>query len=198
MADVLSRFLESQKLEPHLLGYSMGGRLALTLATQGAPIASLTLIGAHPGIIDESERQQRRCADHELALHIREIGSVAFAEEWELKPLIRSQCSIPQPYLDGLKTRRRRQSAEGLARCLEEAGTGTMAPLWDSLKSIQYPILYLFGAEDIKFRAIGHSLAAVCKKFKSGELPNAGHCAHLENSLEFLTKLKRCITTPIT
>src|SRR3954454_18833816 len=47
-----------------LVGYSMGGRIALNaaLALPGS-VERLVLVGASPGIADASEREQRRLAD---------------------------------------------------------------------------------------------------------------------------------------
>jgi len=44
----------------HLIGYSLGGRLAMAYAAKNpSRIASLTIASAHPGLTDESEKQKR-------------------------------------------------------------------------------------------------------------------------------------------
>src|SRR3954471_23338581 len=69
-------------LEPHtLVGYSMGGRIALHAAFQIKP-QRLVLLGASPGIADNEEREARRRADAELAARIPQLGIEAFAREW--------------------------------------------------------------------------------------------------------------------
>ena len=65
-----------------LVGYSMGGRIALytALALPGL-VERLVLVGASPGIADSAERAARRAADDALADRIEAIGVEAFAEE---------------------------------------------------------------------------------------------------------------------
>ena len=53
-----------------LVGYSMGGRIALHAALApalGARVQRLVLIGASPGLADPAERAERRAADERLA-----------------------------------------------------------------------------------------------------------------------------------
>src|SRR5262245_37449007 len=57
----------------HLVGYSMGGRLALRYAlAEPERVASLTLIGAHLGLKTESERAARLARDAVWARKLRE------------------------------------------------------------------------------------------------------------------------------
>ncbi|MFM8530315.1 MAG: alpha/beta fold hydrolase, partial [Ilumatobacteraceae bacterium] len=73
---------------PILVGYSMGGRLALHAAIrQPAQVRGLVLIGATPGIADVDEREARRRSDAQLADHVEDIGVEAFLSEWLSQPL---------------------------------------------------------------------------------------------------------------
>lgn len=191
MAAVLGHFLARSGLHVHLLGYSMGGRLALTFATQSSFLSTVTVIGAHPGIEDEAERQQRAATDHILAQRIRDLGAPAFAEEWESMELIRSQSRIPEPFRTALKTRRRRQSAEGLARCLEASGTGSMRPLGNDIRAMPCPLLYLHGQDDAKFGRLGQKLAGKLSALRVAEVQGVGHCAHLEHTEAFFDLFAR-------
>jgi 2-succinyl-6-hydroxy-2,4-cyclohexadiene-1-carboxylate synthase len=79
-----------------LVGYSMGGRLALGLAMMAPQrFTSLVLISTRPGIDSPEERRERRAADLALADRIEAIGAVAFAEEWAAHPLIATQARAP-------------------------------------------------------------------------------------------------------
>src|ERR1019366_390714 len=72
-----------------VVGYSMGGRIALHLALAiPQRIARLVLIGASPGISDPVLRQARRDADERLAQEI-ERGSIdQFAHRWAQTPVL--------------------------------------------------------------------------------------------------------------
>src|SRR5690606_22141607 len=57
------------------VGYSMGARMALHVATEvPAVVRGLVLIGGTPGIEDPAERAARRARDAELAARIRRDG----------------------------------------------------------------------------------------------------------------------------
>lgn len=76
-----------------LLGYSMGGRIALFTAL-AAPFLGVILESASPGIADAAERAARRASDAELADRIEREGIEAFVDYWTNIPLFASQRSI--------------------------------------------------------------------------------------------------------
>ena len=79
----------------HLLGYSMGGRLALHLAVDyPARFRSLILESASPGLADDGERELRRRQDESLAERIETMGIAWFADYWEKLPLWTSQLNL--------------------------------------------------------------------------------------------------------
>ncbi|MCU5752433.1 alpha/beta fold hydrolase [Lactococcus lactis] len=76
-----------------LLGYSMGGRLALRycLAYPSAPVKYLILESTGPGLLSSEDRQKRRLADEELGQKILLNGSAWFADFWANISLFKSQ-----------------------------------------------------------------------------------------------------------
>src|SRR5918998_1080973 len=76
-----------------LVGYSMGGRIALHSALTLGPqvVTRLVLVGASPGIADPEERARRRRSDEALADRIEAIGIEAFAREWGAQGLFAGQ-----------------------------------------------------------------------------------------------------------
>src|SRR5260370_33187579 len=65
-----------------LLGYSLGGRIALYTAFSGF-FGALILESASPGLEDPAEREQRRIDDEALAASIERDGVDAFVERWD-------------------------------------------------------------------------------------------------------------------
>ncbi len=178
----LAGLLGRNELErPVLLGYSMGGRVALSFALRYPDrVAALVLIGANPGLVEPAERAARRRSDEALAARIEAEGVPAFLAYWSAVPLIATQARIPEPYRSAARSRRLRNRARGLAASLRELGTGAMPPLWRELPRLAAPTLLITGAEDAKYRAIAARMAGLIPGAQRALIPGAGHCAHLE------------------
>lgn len=188
--------VQAQHLQrPILLGYSMGGRLALQLAcTKPQAFSGLVLIGASAGLRSASEREMRRRADHELAASIEQKGTSWFAQHWSRQPIIQSQGRIPDPWKTSMQQRQQSNAPHALAMTLRQAGTGSMLPLWDTLTEISLPTLLVTGCEDTKFNAIANEMTALLPRAQHVQLEGAGHCAHLENMAAFSTALQHFLS----
>jgi 2-succinyl-6-hydroxy-2,4-cyclohexadiene-1-carboxylate synthase len=159
-----------------LVGYSMGGRIALHAAFQ-LNLTRLILIGASPGIEDAKARETRRKADDELATKIEAIGVEAFAREWGSLPLWEGQADRVRAaaYADRL-----RNTPHGLAQAMRGLGTGIMEPLWDRLPELQTPVTLITGERDEKFRALAEAMLARLPEGRHVIVPGTGHAPQLE------------------
>jgi 2-succinyl-6-hydroxy-2,4-cyclohexadiene-1-carboxylate synthase len=178
------RALGVEQGEATMLGYSMGGRIALSLAFSGY-FRALVLESASPGLQDPAEREQRRINDEALATSIERDGVPAFVERWEKQPLFASQEWLPLETREALRRQRLNNHVHGLARSLRGAGTGVQPPLHDRLPSLRLPILLLAGELDAKFSAIARSMAQALPQARLCIVPGAGHTIHLERPGEF-------------
>jgi 2-succinyl-6-hydroxy-2,4-cyclohexadiene-1-carboxylate synthase len=161
-----------------LAGYSMGGRIALSLAC-AAPerIDRLVLVGASPGLADADERRARRAADDALAERIEADGIEAFAAHWAALPLFAGQ---PPAVAAAAHATRLAQSPAGLAAALRGLGTGAMEPLWERLPRLAIPVALVAGERDAKFRALAERMAAALPDAALHVVPGAGHAVQLE------------------
>jgi 2-succinyl-6-hydroxy-2,4-cyclohexadiene-1-carboxylate synthase len=161
-----------------LVGYSMGGRVALHAAISlGERVRRLVLIGASPGLADAGERVARAADDAALADRIEAIGIDAFVAEWGAQPLFDG---IPRGVTDFIDGDRRRNTTAGLAAALRGLGTGVMPPLWDRLGELAMPVELVVGERDAKFRAIAERMGERIPDARVHVVPGAGHVAHLE------------------
>lgn len=169
-----------------LLGYSMGGRLALHLAL-AAPdrIRALVLESTSPGILDSADRAARRKADEDLALLLEHEDLETFVDRWERQSLFASQAHLPPTIRDGLRGQRLRNNSIGLAQSLRGAGAGVQEPLWGQLSMVYQPTLVITGADDAKYRQIGRELAGALPAASFVVIPDSGHAVHLEQPLAF-------------
>jgi 2-succinyl-6-hydroxy-2,4-cyclohexadiene-1-carboxylate synthase len=160
-----------------LVGYSMGGRIALHAALH-LNLTRLVLIGASPGIEDPKARETRRKADEALAAKIEAIGVEAFAREWGNLPLWEGQADRVRAaaYADRL-----RNTPHGLAQALRGLGTGVMEPLWDRLPQLQTPVTLVTGERDEKFRALAEEMDGRLPNAQHVTIPGTGHAPQLED-----------------
>src|SRR5712692_10188397 len=95
--------------EALLLGYSLGGRIALYTAFSGF-FRALILESASPGLENLAEREQRRISDEALAASIEREGIPAFIARWENLPLFTSQQALPSVCRETLHRQRLQNS----------------------------------------------------------------------------------------
>lgn len=169
-----------------VLGYSMGGRVALSLAVAApARIGRLVLESASPGLAERLDRAARGAADDALADSIERDGLATFVERWERLPLFASQARLPEERRAALRAQRLRSSPQGLANSLRGMGTGQMLPLWQALPGLELPTLLLAGALDTKYCGLARQMAALLPDARLVILPDTGHTIHLERPEEF-------------
>jgi 2-succinyl-6-hydroxy-2,4-cyclohexadiene-1-carboxylate synthase len=175
----------------HLLGYSMGGRLALYLAIHYPDqFLSLILESASPGLKSEQERVERRDRDNVLADKIETNGIEWFVDFWESLSLWDSQQSLPHDILQIQRAQRLQNSSHGLANSLRGMGTGTQPNLWGDLENLMLPTQLIVGEHDSKFMGINHEMATHIPNVMMTTVDGAGHTVHLENSKAFIEQVQ--------
>ncbi|MFN0094492.1 MAG: 2-succinyl-6-hydroxy-2,4-cyclohexadiene-1-carboxylate synthase [Dehalococcoidia bacterium] len=179
------------------LGYSMGGRWALSIAAaHPEAIERLVVIGASPGIAAAEERAARVASDETLAQRILNEGVAAFVDYWENIPLFASQKSLPEAVRARVREGRMRNDAHGLANSLRGMGAGAQEPVFKALPRMAFPALILAGEWDTKYVGIGKDLAVALPSARFASIANAGHAAHLENPEGCLALIEPFLTEP--
>jgi 2-succinyl-6-hydroxy-2,4-cyclohexadiene-1-carboxylate synthase len=167
-----------------VVGYSMGGRIALHAALREPErFQVLGLIGVSAGVDD---REERRRSDEALAAWIERHSIEEVVERWESQPVFASQPA-------GLRAQQRpgRMSHDPrkLAQLLRSAGQGAMPPVWDRLHELQCPVLLIAGERDEGYVAAASRMASLIPHARMRVVPGAGHAPQLERPLlvaEFL------------
>ena len=161
-----------------LVGYSMGGRLALHAALAQTPlIQRLVLIGASPGLAEASKRRARRLADQELAGEIETMTIERFARLWAQTPVL---AGLPDEVAQRVHQDRLRNTPAGLAAALRGLGTGVLPSVWGRLGELSMPVTLVVGARDHKFQAIAAEMARALPHGEVVVVSGAGHAVHLE------------------
>ena len=171
-----------------LLGYSMGGRLALTFAIlYPDKVRNLILESTSPGLYSEAERTSRREHDGKLAAFIKEKGMEEFVDYWEKIPLFSTMAGLPLEVKKKIRQQRLSHSPQGLANSLLGMGTGAQPSWWDHLKQINQPVLLLTGQKDEKFCRIAERMQKELKNSRLVTIENSGHTIHVEEAEKFGT-----------
>lgn len=165
----------------HLLGYSMGGRLALMIACKYPDrVSSLILESSSPGLKSEIERRNRIINDNQLASFIEKEGIESFVNHWENIPLFQTQKRVPLEVREKLRQDRLAHSKIGLANSLRGMGTGQQQSLWPCLSQLSFPILLMAGEHDTKYVAIAKEMAKLLPQAVTTIAPQTGHAVHFE------------------
>ncbi|MBK8994820.1 MAG: alpha/beta fold hydrolase [Myxococcales bacterium] len=168
--------LAAEILEPaFVVGYSLGGRLALGLACRHPErIRGVIAIGANPGLGTAAERAARLAWEDQLALRLETESLASFVDAWEKLPLFASQALLPAAVREAQRAVRLSHDPRALARALRALGTARMPEL--ALERAEAPILLLTGEHDEKLAAAARARPDVAER----RILGAGHNPLLE------------------
>lgn len=175
MSTMLTRTLLSYNiLNFWLIGYSLGGRIAMFHACQQPKgLLGVTVEGGHPGLQDADARQARLASDRRWATRFRSEPLEKVFADWYQQPVF---ASLTDAQRDALITLRSQNNGAALAMMLEATSLAVQPDLRTALSARDFTFDYLYGERDEKFAALAAELSAVCHA-----IPNAGHNAHREN-----------------
>ena len=161
-----------------LVGYSMGGRLALHLALRRpGRFGAVAVVGASPGIEDPEARRARREADERLADWIEGHSIDDVVARWEGQPIFASQ---PPALVAAQRPGRLSHDPAELAALLRSAGQGALPPLWGELARLDLPVLALAGELDRRYGDAAARMAAALPRGFHRLIPGTGHAPQLE------------------
>jgi len=186
------RALDELEVErPVIVGYSMGGRLALYLALRYPErCAGLFLESASPGLERLAERKARRALDEEMAKRLESGDFDAFLRDWYRQPLFEHLADNESLLRRTIAARRRNDPSE-LARSLRGMGTGSQPSLWEDLEGLAVPALAVTGELDGKYARISSRMAGFTQKIEAVVIPGVGHNAHDEAPAQYAALLGR-------
>ena len=169
-----------------LVGYSMGGRIALYGALkQPHRISALVLESCSPGIAVEAARRKRASVDDRRAESILANGLDDFVDRWYEMELFATLQRQPRLF-QKTKQKRKMNDTRWAAKIISELSPGRQPSLWTELGSLSMPALLLAGALDSKYADIMPDMGRRIPESKVEIVPNAGHNIHLEAPNRFV------------
>ena len=181
----IAAFLRAEDAAPeggiHVVGYSLGARLALGLALEHPTlVCRLTLIGPSAGIEAPEARHARTVADDALASMLRCQGLRPFLDHWEALPLFATQRRLPEPVRAARRAERESHDPDALAQALAGLSKGRMPSYASRLGELHVPVTLVAGELDLKFVEEARAMATRIRNAKVVVVPGAGHDVVLE------------------
>jgi 2-succinyl-6-hydroxy-2,4-cyclohexadiene-1-carboxylate synthase len=161
-----------------LVGYSLGGRLALrAVLREPGRYAGLVTVGATAGIDDPPMRSARAEADERLASWLEAAPIEDVVAIWERQPLFADQS---EALIEAQRPGRLSQDPAGLAMLVRTAGQGVLEPVWHELLMLDLPVLAIAGARDEGYVAAAQRMADVAPRGRAAIVEDAGHAPQLQ------------------
>jgi 2-succinyl-6-hydroxy-2,4-cyclohexadiene-1-carboxylate synthase len=161
-----------------LVGYSLGGRLALRAALRDpSHYLGVVTVGATAGIDEPSLRSVRAEADERLAAWIEAAPIEDVVGVWERQPLFADQS---EKLIEEQRPGRLAQHPEDLAMLMRTAGQGVLEPVWHELVYFELPLLAIAGSRDEGYVRAAKRIADTALHGRAEIVEGAGHAAHLQ------------------
>lgn len=161
--------VKSSILSRMIVGYSMGGRIALhCLVREPTLWKAAVIISAHPGLLDELEKKERLISDQKWSEHFQNMPWEILLKHWNSQKVFGG--------IESSQVRREEDfSREFLSKVLVESSLGQQKDLRSSLKNLEVPILWISGERDMKFKALAEESASLNSRFHFHTIRGAGH-----------------------
>lgn len=166
-----------------LIGYSLGGRIALDYARSqnDSRLTALLLESCHTGLIDEEAKERRFMQDHSWAKQFATEGIIESLYDWYDQEIF-SDLSDRQK--EALIKKRADNYGVPLANMLLATSLSKQVNALPYLKETNLTVHYCYGSKDKKFRAIATKLNNL-KHINLVEFEHAGHNIHQFNAPQF-------------
>ena len=181
---------ESGDEKPLLLGYSLGGRLAMHACINAPELWSgVILVSADPGSYGKEQKKLQLQKDFEWAQRFKVENMEKLLMEWDQSPVFAQSPNLAPRNLAEL-------DSEKISQWFTIYSKGKQADLLPLLSRENNPsILFISGAEDVKYSKIGESLALVCPQINHQVIAGAGHRVPWENKNLFVEVVNQFIAS---
>lgn len=174
-----------------LLGYSLGGRLALYHASRQPPgLEALWLESAHPGL-PTSERSARIAHDEKWARRFEQEPLEEVLTDWYQQPVF---ADLTEAQRHRQIHRRLANHGPAVAAMLRATSLGHQPSLWSWLENTRLPVSYFSGQRDAKFHTLAAHLTTMAPNLRHITL-EGGHNLHIEQPEAFSQQLNAWFNT---
>ncbi|HEV8658344.1 MAG TPA: alpha/beta fold hydrolase [Thermoanaerobaculia bacterium] len=164
-----------------ILGYSMGGRLALHALFDGATYKRAVIISSGLGIEGERERAARREEDEKWARRFESEDWETVMRDWNAQPLFGGHVRV---------RRERDYDRRGVLKALRDYSPATLPPLAPRLHEIEIPVLWIAGERDAKYVAEAERAVSLLPNGELWICPGAAHRVPWEQPDALIARLR--------
>ncbi|PHM75081.1 2-succinyl-6-hydroxy-2,4-cyclohexadiene-1-carboxylate synthase [Xenorhabdus kozodoii] len=180
MSELLKATLSEYQIKDYcLIGYSLGGRIAMYHAIYGKPdgLRGLLVEGGNPGLFSRRERDMRLRHDQHWAQRFRQEPMTSVLADWYQQAIFADLTAVQREQLIRLRSQNR---GNHIADMLENTSLGHQPWLVPALQQISMPFSCLCGENDHKFRRIAQQYTLPLTT-----IPQSGHNSHYGNPAAF-------------
>ena len=186
--------IRAMKEKPVLLGYSLGGRLALHALLRAPDVfAAGIIVSAHPGLQNDQARSERFAHDERWAQRFLDDPWEQVLRDWNAQPTLLS----PPPELarEEMSLSRKEEHFDRvlLARALRVWSLARQADFRFQIRKYPVPITFVSGSLDAKFSVLNARLELTDTQ-RQIVIPNAGHRVPWDQPSAFVANLHAAIS----
>lgn len=154
-----------------LIGYSLGGRLAMHAILEAPDLFErAVIVSAHPGLTSEHEKRDRVASDKVWAERFLRDSWPMLIKAWNVQPVLAPPVK-PAPDFVQLERPETSFSRESLAFALDAWSLGRQKDLRQRLRECEVPLRFVTGSLDTKFTSLLGDFAGIDRQVVLG----AGH-----------------------
>ncbi|MGO2567381.1 MAG: 2-succinyl-6-hydroxy-2,4-cyclohexadiene-1-carboxylate synthase [Serratia proteamaculans] len=187
----ISAILQMHGIERYwLVGYSLGGRIAMYHACHGETrgLQGVIIEGGNPGLADVAQREQRLAHDAAWAERFRREPLAEVLADWYQQPVFANLSAV---HREALIDARSDNAGAAVADMLEATSLGRQPSLAPLLQQLPVPLVVLCGGDDHKFQQLARDAGLPLRI-----VPQAGHNSHLANPQDFAAELRTFLVNP--
>lgn len=144
---------EQQQTPSILMGYSMGGRLALhALIDHPSQWQAAIIVSAHPGLSDALEREKRTERDQQWAQRFAQEEWISLMKAWNQQELFAQEAYC-------FERHEHHYQREKLVQSLLQGSLGKQQDLRQEIGQLTLPILWITGEKDLAYSQLAQSLS---------------------------------------
>lgn len=176
----------------HLLGYSLGGRIAMHWASQAkGHIQSLLLESAHPGLPSQAAQQERLVRDRQWTQRFASQPLPEVLHDWYQQAVFQDLSDLQRKQMISARSQ---QDPTAVASLMQATSLGQQADWTSKLCQQKTFMAYITGGQDAKFMAIAQALQAQKPCLKLVLFDTLGHNCHAGAPAAFAQRISHLLS----